>query len=59
MKAKTAKLIDRRDYFEQRQREVAEARAGGELRLDSLRLRAEMRRPRAPGAPRRTGGNAA
>jgi hypothetical protein len=29
--SKTAKLIDRRDYFAQRQREVAEARADDAL----------------------------
>lgn len=36
MKQKTAKLIDCREYFEKRRRDVEEGRAAGELRLDSL-----------------------
>ena len=59
MKQKKAEIIDLRDYFTDRQRDVEEKRAAGELRLDSLRRRAEPHRPHAAPATRREGGNAA
>jgi hypothetical protein len=49
-----AKPIDRRQFFLDRQREVAEAREAGELRLDSLRQRAKAHKPRLIAERRRT-----
>ena len=49
-------VVDLREYFLERQREVEARRAAGEIRLDSLQQRPNADRRKVEAAPCRSGG---